>query len=165
MDLIILRHGEAGKSMESAGADFERALTVSGAIEVEEVVEAMGKLKLGINHVISSPLKRANETAIIAARGLKKEDLLELWDELKPEGDTQDLYRRLSKLRQDSVVLLVGHEPYLSGMIGELISGTKQARIILKKAGVARVEVTSLVPRPSGELRWLLTPRQMKKIA
>jgi phosphohistidine phosphatase SixA len=50
-------------------------------------------------------------------------------------------------------------------MIGEVISGTKQARIILKKAGVAKVEVTSMVPKPSGELRWLMTPRQMKKIA
>jgi phosphohistidine phosphatase len=138
---------------------------VSGATEVEEVTEAMDKLKLGISHVISSPLKRAKETAIIAARGLKKEDLLELWDELKPEGDVKELYLRLSKLRQDSVVLLVGHEPYLSGMMGDLISGTRQVRITLKKAGVAKVEVTSLVPRPLGELRWLLTPRQMKKIA
>ena len=165
MDLIILRHGEAGKSIESSSADFERALTVSGTKEVEEVAEAMEKLKLGIGYVITSPLKRAKETAIIAARGLKKEDVLETWDELKPEGETQELYRRLSKLREDSVVLVVGHEPYLSGMIGELISGTKQARIILKKAGVAKVEVTALVPKPSGELRCLLTPRQMKKIA
>ena len=165
MDLIILRHGEAGKSMQSASSDFERALTVSGMDEVEEVAEAIDKLKLGINYVISSPLKRAKETAIIAAKVLKKEDVLEAWDELKPEGETQEFYRRLSKLRQDSVVLLVGHEPYLSGMISELISGTKQARIILKKAGVAKVEVTSMVPEPSGELRWLMTPRQMKKIA
>jgi phosphohistidine phosphatase SixA len=58
----------------------------------------------------------------------------------------------------------VGHEPYLSGMIGELVSGTKQARIILKKAGVAKVEISTFEPKASGDLRWLMTPRQMKKI-
>ena len=165
MDLIILRHGEAGRSMESAGSDFERALTVSGMDEVEEVAEAIDKLKLGIGYIVTSPLKRAKETATIAAKVLNRDGVLEVWDELKPEGETQELYRRLSKLRQDSVILIVGHEPYLSGMIGEMISGTKQARIILKKAGVAKLEVTSLVPKASGELRWLMTPRQMKKIA
>src|ERR1700733_1267657 len=165
MDLIILRHGEAGRSMESAGSDFERALTVFGMDEVEEVAEAIDKLKLGIGYIVTSPLKRAKETATIAAKVLNRDGVLEVWDELKPEGETQELYRRLSKLRQDSVILIVGHEPYLSGMIGEMISGTKQARIILKKAGVAKLEVTSLVPKASGELRWLMTPRQMKKIA
>jgi phosphohistidine phosphatase SixA len=61
--------------------------------------------------------------------------------------------------------LVVGHEPYLSGMIGELITGSRQVRIILKKAGVAKVNVTSFLPKPSGELRWLMTPRQLKKVA
>ena len=107
---------------------------------------------MGVTHVITSPLKRAKETALAAAKVLKKEDLVEVWDELKPEGETAALYRRLSKLKQESTILVVGHEPYLSGMIGELIAGSKQARIILKKAGVAKVEVTSLLPKPSGEL-------------
>ncbi len=114
--------------------------------------------------IATSPLKRAKETALIAAKVLKKDDLVELWDELRPEGETVDLYRRLSKLKRDSGVMLVGHEPYLSAMIGELVSGTRQVRIVLKKAGVAKVEVTTFVPKTSGELRWLMTPRQMKKM-
>ncbi len=163
MDLIILRHGEAGRSMAATSRDLERALTVSGKKEVEEVAEGLDALKLGVTHVITSPLKRAKETALAAAKVLKKEDLVEVWDELKPEGETAAVYRRLSKLKQESTVLVVGHEPYLSGMIGELIGGSKQARIILKKAGVAKVEVTSLLPKPSGELRWLMTPRQAEE--
>ncbi len=164
MDLIILRHGEAGKSLEAATRDAERALTVSGRKEVEDVAEGLARLKVEVGCIATSPLKRAKETAFIAAKVLKKEDLVEMWDELRPEGETADLYRRLSKLKRDSGVLLVGHEPYLSGMIGELVSGTRQARIILKKAGVAKVEISTFEPKPSGDLRWLMTPRQMKKI-
>jgi len=165
LDLIILRHGEAGRSMAAASRDIERALTVSGKKEVEEVAEGLDALKLGVTHVISSPLRRAKETALTAAKVLEKEDLVEVWDELRPEGETAALFRRLSKLKQESTVLVVGHEPYLSGMIGELITGSRQVRIILKKAGVAKVNVTSFLPKPSGELRWLMTPRQLKKVA
>ena len=164
MDLIILRHGEAGKSVDAASRDAERALTVSGRKEVEEVAEGLARLKVEVGCIATSPLKRAKETANIAAKVLKNDELVEVWDELRPEAETTELYRRLSKLKGDSGVLLVGHEPYLSGMIGELVAGTRQARIVLKKAGVARVEVSTFVPKPSGDLRWLLTPRQMKKI-
>ncbi len=164
MDLIILRHGEAGKSLEAAGMDAERALTVAGRKDVEDVAEGLASLKVDVCCIATSPLKRAKETALIAAKVLKKDDLVELWDELRPEGETVDLYRRLSKLKRDSGVMLVGHEPYLSAMIGELVSGTRQVRIVLKKAGVAKVEVTTFVPKTSGELRWLMTPRQMKKM-
>ncbi len=102
---------------------------------------------------------------MIASKVLEKEDAVEVWDELKPEGETQALYRRLSGLKRDSTVMLVGHEPYLSEMIGELVAGSRGVRIVLKKAGAARVVVTSFTPKPSGELRWLMTPRQMRKLA
>jgi phosphohistidine phosphatase len=164
VELIILRHGEAGKSLEAASRDAERALTVAGRKEVEEVAGGLARLKVDVGRIATSPLKRAKETALIAAEVLKREDLVEEWEELSPEGETTALYQRLSRLRRDSVVLLVGHEPYLSGLIGELVCGTRQARIILKKAGVAKVEVSTLAPKPSGDLRWLMTPRQMKKI-
>jgi phosphohistidine phosphatase len=165
MDLIILRHGEAGKRMVVTGADAERALTVAGRDEVKEVAERMKSLKMEFDVIATSPLKRARETAEIVAKTLKKQKTLEAWDELKPEGEHKALYRRLSKLRADSSVLVVGHEPYLGVMIGELIGGRPGVRVALKKAGLAKVELTSLVPVPSGELRWLLTPKLVKRVA
>jgi phosphohistidine phosphatase len=165
MDLIILRHGEAGKRMMVTGKDEERSLTVSGQEEVKEVADSMAALKLKFDVIATSPLKRASETAAIVAKVLKQEKSLQMWDELKPEGDTKVLYRRLSKLRAESSVLIVGHEPYLSSMIGVLISGRAASRLSLKKAGVAKVSITTMLPVPSGELKWLLTPRLIKKVA
>ena len=62
-------------------------------------------------------------------------------------------------------MLIVGHEPYLSSLLSELISGNPRARISLKKAGMAKVTIDSLTPKASGELKWLLTPRQIKKLS
>lgn len=165
MELLILRHGEAGNRSYSASKDFGRDLTASGRTTMEDVASSINGLKLIVDKIATSPLARAKESAEIIAKALKKEKDLEVWDELKPEGQTADLYRRLSKLKGESSILIVGHEPYLSGVISELISGSKGSRIILKKSGMAKVVVSSLGTKPSGQLKWLLTPRQMKRMS
>jgi phosphohistidine phosphatase len=144
--------------------DIQRDLTASGRKEIQDVANSIGGLKLAIDLIASSPLRRALDTAVIVAKELKNQKNLEVWDELKPEAQFADLYRKLSKLRQGSSVLLVGHEPYLSGLISELISGGRGVRILLKKGGMAKVVANSFTPKPSGELKWLLTPRQIKRM-
>ncbi len=82
------------------------------------------------------------------------------WDELSPEGNRIDLYNKLSHLKQQSLVLVVGHEPYLSKMVSEIIfDGNDGGRIALKKSGLARIRIISSTPKFQGELRWLLTPK------
>ena len=74
--------------------------------------------------------------------------------------------------KQQSSVLVVGHEPYLSNMIGEIIAdknggggGDRSAHIVLRKAGLAKIRVNSSNSnRMQGELKWLLTPRHMKNM-
>lgn len=165
MELFILRHGEAGKRL-GTGNDAERSLTVAGQKEVEEVAESLTEMNVKLDFVVTSPLKRALQTAEIVARTLKvKKNSLQEWDELKPEGDRQEFYRKLSRFKQESSVMVVGHEPYLSIMISELIfNGNGTARIVLKKAGLAKIGITTLQPKIRGELRWLLAPRHMKKM-
>lgn len=165
MELLILRHGEAGNRIPTTSKDRERALTAAGRDEVEEVARSLKRLKAKIDKIATSPLKRSKETAQIVAKILNKGDELENWDELKPEVAKSEIYKRLSRLKQDTTILLVGHEPYLSGLISELISGDSRCRISLKKAGMAKVDVTSFSPTAQGELRWLLTPRQIKKLS
>jgi phosphohistidine phosphatase len=165
MGLYVLRHGDAGKRLPAGSKDSERALTVTGKQEVEKVAEALQDLGIKFDFVATSPLKRAYQTAEIVANGLKvKKGKMEGWDELKPEGKRPELYRRLSQFKQQSSVLVVGHEPYLSTMIREIVFGNGAGNIVLKKAGLARVEVTSFQPNIKAELRWLLTPKLLKNM-
>jgi phosphohistidine phosphatase SixA len=55
-------------------------------------------------------------------------------------------------------VLLVGHEPYLSRLIGRLISGNATAGIELKKGGLGKLEMAALRFGRCATLAWLLTP-------
>lgn len=165
MEILILRHGEAGKRLAPSSQDAERQLTVAGKEEVAEVAQTMKKIGLEFDVIGTSPIKRARQSAEIVARVLGLKKSLEVWDELKPEGDRKELYKRLSRMKRDSSVLVVGHEPYLTTVIGELIAGGRGASISLKKAGFARLDVSIFSPAPKGELRWLLTPRVAKKVA
>jgi phosphohistidine phosphatase len=169
MNLYLLRHAEAGKRMAIAARDRERALTVAGKEEIEEVGEALAEAGFKFGVLATSPVKRAKDSALIVNKALKRKASVEEWPELSPEGNREALYRRLAKLKLGSSVACVGHEPYLTTAIGEMIGrGTgSQAgiRIALKKCGLAKVSVTGFSPRINGELRWLLTPKQVRKIA
>ena len=163
IDIFVLRHGEAGNRMTVVEKDSKRPLTPGGRIEMQKIAKSLKTVGLQTDRIYTSPLRRARETAEITARILKI-PILEEWDELKPDGSKQALYRKLARLEQDSRPILVGHEPHLSSMIGEII-GTPDARIVLKKGGLARVRITSFTPRISGELRWLLTPKITAKMS
>lgn len=164
MDLFIARHGEAGKAVPSVTEEFERPLTQIGKREIQTLADTLQDLHLKFDAILTSPLKRAQESATIIARTLKILDRMEECDDLKPEGSKHELSKKLSRMKQQSLVLIVGHEPFLSGMIGETISGNANARINLKKGGVAKLRISSFSPKLSGELKWLLTPSQLKKI-
>lgn len=172
MDLFILRHGYAGNRLSDPMKDTKRQLTVSGKKEVVEIAKSLKKLGVKFNVIFSSPLARAFQTAKIIAEEYKLIEQIEQSEDLKPNGSKDLLYNKLSKLNIDSVILIVGHEPYLSSMINDIISKNDADRnynknnnnIILKKAGLSRIKITSTVPKLKGELRWLLTPRILKKI-
>lgn len=174
MDLFILRHGYAGNRLSDPMKDTKRQLTVSGKKEVVEIAKSLKKLGVKFNVIFSSPLARAFQTAKIIAEEYKLIEQIEQSEDLKPNGSKDLLYNKLNKLNIDSIILIVGHEPYLSSMINDIISSNNDAdrnynknnnNIILKKAGLSRIKITSTVPKLKGELRWLLTPRILKKIA
>jgi len=169
LDLFILRHGYAGNRLSDPMKDIKRELTISGKKEVVEIAKSLKKLGVKFNVIFSSPFTRAFQTAQIIAEEYKLTEQIEQSEELKPDGSKGSLYNKLSKLSIDSVILIVGHEPYLSGMINDIISNDNYNKnhnnnIILKKAGLSRIKITSTVPKFKGELRWLLTPRILKKI-
>jgi phosphohistidine phosphatase len=171
MDLFIMRHGEAGKKLSSDTKDYNRSLTVEGKKEVTEIAKSLKYLGIKFNFIITSPLKRTYQTASLVAMAFDSQNKIEQWDELKPEGNRIDFYRKLSeRFKQDSSILIVGHEPYLSSFISEIVSkgdvvDGAGGHLVLRKAGLAKVRITPSHQKIQGELRWLLTPKIIKKIS
>jgi phosphohistidine phosphatase len=166
-----MRHGEAGKRLSSDTKDLSRPLTLEGKREVIAIAKSLKFLDIEFSLIITSPLKRAHQTASIVAMAFDYQNKIEQWDELKPEGNRIDFNRKLSeKFKQDSSILIVGHEPYLSSFISEIISkvdavDADRGHLVLRKAGLAKIRITSSHQNIQGELRWLLTPKIIKSIS
>jgi len=58
----------------------------------------------------------------------------------------------------DDEILCVGHAPHLDRALALAITGDRVPVTSLKKAGAAALELDDL-PRPHGELSWLLPPK------
>jgi len=160
MDLFILRHGKAGQS-PGGPDDGARALTSEGRSEIRKVARWMRSKKLRFDVIATSPLTRANETAEIVVRSLGRKDQPETWDELAPGGDPDTVCYHAAQYGKDAAVLIIGHEPALSLLIGKIISRGGIVSLVLAKGGLAKIRNYSFDGQPSGELQWLLTPRQM----
>jgi phosphohistidine phosphatase len=164
LDLFILRHGDAGKRSAIVKNDSKRSLTDAGKIDLVEIAKALANLDIEFDYAFSSPLTRAQQSAAIILKTIKCKNKIENLDELLPEGNRMGLFKKLSNLKQDSSVLLVGHEPFLSELVSDAISNC-ECRIDLKKSGLARIRIISFNPKIRGELRWFLTPKLMKHIS
>ncbi len=163
LEIYWLRHGIA-EDKRPGKTDADRHLTAEGAEEVAEVAGHLRRLGVEPDHVLHSPLVRAVETAAIAAEVLGKKSKSAVCDGLLPEDHWQILYPALKAFFPLQSVMLVGHQPSLGLMIGHLLKPDSGLEIPLKKAGCCRVDIAALVPRPFGELKWLLYPKVLRKI-
>ena len=182
MELYLLRHGDVGKGIVSGGTS-DMPITESAKKEIAIVARSIKALNFQVTAILTSPLRRAIQTARILSKTLGIEDRISVCNELAPEGSIAKLYEKLHRYPLDSSILIVGHKPYLSDLIYEIIFNEnrhepkermsivrKQSRtelsrgIILKKAGLAKIRLFSLTPTMRGEIRWLMTPGVLKQL-
>jgi phosphohistidine phosphatase len=164
MNLYLLRHGIATEP-EMAGfkPDSERSLTAKGKNRLRTAARAMAKLNLSFDLILSSPFRRAKQTAEIIAKYFKLREKLAFSDDLTPAGNPRLLIQQLNHFRPEPKnILLVGHEPYLGQLIALLAGGNTSLEIDFKKGGLCKLEAEFLLYGRCAKLVWLLTPRQME---
>jgi phosphohistidine phosphatase len=155
--LWVLRHAEA--EPHGTRADSERRLTPRGERQARTAGVALALLDPGFEAVLFSPKTRARQTAELAA-GQWAPGQCELPREhgaLAAGFDGAQALAALAELGADGRLLIVGHEPDLSGVVAELTGG----RVDLKKGGLAVVRLEGV----GGELAVLMRPRELALIA
>ena len=163
MNLFLLRHGLAvDRSKPGLKKDSDRPLTPKGKQRLWRVAEAMEEMDLEFDAILASPFLRAAQTAEIVAEAFELRKKLTLSEHLTPNGNPKMLLEQISLLKPlPKDVLLVGHEPYLSQLIGLLVAGNTNAMIDLKKGALCKLEIETLRCGRCATLAWLLSPKQM----
>lgn len=125
--LMIMRHG---KSDWHAGAmtDHERPLNARGVAAATRMGEVLTGAGLIPDRIIASSAIRTTSTAQLAARSGRWDADIETTDRLY--GASPDEVVRVIKAVPASVgrLLIVGHEPTSSGLIGELTGAMVQVK-------------------------------------
>jgi phosphohistidine phosphatase len=156
MELYILRHGIAAE--RGAGADADRELTDEGRQKLRRVLERAVKAKVAPSLILTSPYKRAMQTAEIAAKILRYTKKIVSTDVLLPEAAPDAFWEEIRGRRHETAVLAAGHEPMLSASAAWLL-GAPGLKIDLKKGALVRVDIGRFGLQPQGVLRWMLTAR------
>jgi phosphohistidine phosphatase len=161
MILYFLRHASAGQPLEDPKKDEKRALDEEGILQSRYVGRALAAMGVSIDLIISSPLKRATQTASLVANELGYEGKLQTEAALRPEAAFESFRDLTQRLSGNEAVMVVGHNPSLTEFLGRSIGGRSgAAHNDFKKGAVAKVELTSR----QGRLQWLLTPKAVRSI-
>jgi phosphohistidine phosphatase len=136
MLLYLLRHADADTP---AASDDARALSEKGIAQAKKVARYCDAHHMQLSLVLTSPLRRAHETAQPVAEALRAELLIAPW--LASGMHPQLALEELRAYRSQSSVMLVGHEPDFSQLIAHLLGLPTNNAIHIRKASLTLLDL------------------------
>ena len=160
MHLLIVRHAIAVPHGTPEIADEERPLTDTGRRRFRRVAKGLARMVRRPDALLTSPLRRARQTAEILA---------DAWKDIEPQdepslasGDFAGLEAALARYRPEELIVVVGHEPDLSMLVHRLVGKAPEQGML--KAMVVGVRTEADVADPKGlstKLRFVLDPKTL----
>jgi phosphohistidine phosphatase len=160
MNLYLMRHADAGVPRENPRLDATRGLVKEGKEQCMLMARLLGALKVQVDVIVSSPLKRSLQTAQFVGTELGYEAKVEVSSALGPDADFVAFQKLIDKYGECEGVLMVGHNPNLFKFIGRIITGNGGAGVRMRKGSVARIDMDRHPPL----LQWLVDPRMARGI-
>ena len=160
MNLYLMRHANAGLSRENPLLDDKRSLVKEGKEQCILMARTLNALKIQIDVIVSSPLKRCLQTAQLVGTEMGCEAKVQISPALAPDADYADFQDMLARYSEFDGVLVVGHNPNVFNFLGRLITGNGGAAVRMRKGSVARIDLDRHPPL----LRWLIDPRTARAI-
>jgi len=155
MLLYLLRHADADTP---APSDTERALSEKGRAQAEKVGRFCEAHELHFSVILSSPVRRARETAEIVAEKMRAELFLTPW--LACGMSPHTALEELRAYRSQGSVLLVGHEPDLGLLAAHLLGLATPTALHVRKASLMAIDL-GFIRAGAGCLQFALPSRLM----
>jgi len=160
MIVYFLRHASAGQHKGDPARDEKRPLDKDGIEQCGYIGRALAAMDIHVDVILSSPLKRATQTASLVGNEIAFEGKLTIDNALRPEASFAQFGDLLTRNAKAEAIMVVGHNPNLSEFLSLLISNrSSESAVDLKKGAVARVEVDK-----SATLQWCLTPKLVRTV-
>jgi phosphohistidine phosphatase len=166
MKLYLIRHSNAVEpGTPEYEDDSQRPLTEKGREKMRKIASALKELGVQPDLVLSSPFVRASQTAEILAKIMKYKKEIAYSDSLVPVANTDTLIGEINEKYTVDELVLVGHEPSLSALVGTLTGAGPEIAINFKNGGVCCLSADDLHVERKAAFDWLLTPKILSKLA
>lgn len=154
-----------------ANDDF-RPLTLDGIRKMKKSAQGLKALVGRPDHLISSPLTRAQQTAEILRNeweGLE----IEVCEYLRPDSkfpslaDWLNAHVERGAVTENPLVVIAGHETHLSRLTGWFMKGSglqPHSMLEIKKGGACLLEFPDEFAKGRGVLKWLATPAMLRAL-
>ena len=164
VELYLVRHAIAAERGPAFPDDRLRPLTPEGIHRFRKSVAGLAVIGVELDVILTSPLTRAEETAVLLSAGFKKRVPVETLDALAPGGKPAAVIDALGRqARRRRRIALVGHEPDMGELAARILGARGQLEF--RKGAVCAIDVNSATPAGPGTLRWLLPPRVLRRLA
>ena len=163
MNIYLLRHASAGVRRANPILDKKRPLDKEGKSHCLHLAHVLNAMKLQFDLIVSSPLKRCMQTASLVGTETGYEAQILTSAALAPDATLAQFQKLLHDCSSRENLLLVGHNPNLTGFLGSLLvpaSATAGACVRLRKGSLARVNLV----RGPATLQWMLDPRTVRAL-
>ncbi|MBI4468332.1 MAG: histidine phosphatase family protein [Acidobacteria bacterium] len=159
MRLILIRHAKAGNRDDPKYPDDRtRPLTREGRREHKRIAGALAKMSVDLDHIWTSPILRAKETAEITAREMGFTGALFESPLLGEAFSIDGLIAALKPLPSECSVACVGHEPHLGRLAAALLHPDGSIAIKFKKSAAMGLDFPARAARGKGTLLFFLRP-------
>jgi phosphohistidine phosphatase len=149
MKLFLVQHGEAKPEIE----DPERSLTEQGAKIVEQLAQWAARWGIEASEIRHSGKRRAEQTAAIFAKHLKPSRGVTAVKGLGPNDDVTQVVASLHV--EQEPIMLVGHLPHLSRLVGMLVTGNPDNVVVrFRNAGI----VCLAQQKENWAIDWVMQP-------
>jgi len=161
MIVLLLRHAHAGdRDADRWPDDTLRPLTPRGRATQRRMARWLREQGLRPTLILSSPWKRAWQTAEIVAREAAPRVTPRPCPALAMTPGSGALVRAIGAQDKDAVVALVGHEPWMSELASLLLMGRRESvRLDFPKSGILGLEMRR-IEAGTAVLRFFLRPKQ-----
>jgi phosphohistidine phosphatase len=156
MEIYLLRHGIA-EDGRAGQPDADRELTSEGREKLRRVLKRARAADVSPTLILSSPYKRAVQTANVAAEVLEYKSSIEETKALLPDAPPHEIWEEIRARRDESAILLASHEPLMSTLAAFLL-GSPTLQVDMKKAALLRIDCDHFGREPHAILKWMITP-------
>ena len=157
MELFFMRHAEAERR-ELYPDDRQRPLTALGRQRHQCVVRALMPLLQPLDHLLSSPVLRARQTAEIVAAAVPCATAMQETSVLAEACTVGAVLHLLQGYPHQARILCVGHEPNMSKLSAVFLDGEGRSAIAFQAGSILGLTFSGYPTPGQGTLRFFLRP-------